>query len=208
MKSKKLNKDKLITFLFVIFGVAFISLLAFRIYEDFYKKNSNITVQLAKLELYGYILDKSDTKLYKQYFGELEEVLKSKNINYKTYAELLSKLYIVDFYTLNNKMSSTDIGSLEFVHPDIVDNFKLKAKDTVYKYIKVNYDGKREQSLPEVKSVKIKKIIDTEYVYNEKIYDGYQIECSWTYEEDLGYQTKSLITVIKDGTKLYVSESN
>ncbi len=207
MVNRKINKDKVITFIFIIIGISIIFILGIKVYLDFFK-DKEVNNELKRLDLYGYTLDKTDTELYKEYFYELESVLNSKEIDYNEYAELLSKLYIIDFYTLNNKISSTDIGSLEFVHPDVESNFKLKAKDTLYKDIKVNYDGKREQELPEVKSITLSDKINDLYVYDNTEYESYKIKCTWTYVKDLGYENESNLIIIKDGTKLYIVESD
>ena len=207
MRNKILNKDKLVTFLFMLIGIVIIGIIGYKIYMDFFNDADN-NKTIKRLELYGYSLEKDDTELYKKYFNSLTEVLNGEEINYEKYAELLGSLYIVDFYTLSNKLSSTDVGSLEFVHPDIVDNFKLKATDTVYKYIEVNFDNKREQSLPEVSNVEIVNNEDAVYALNEKEYDAYKISYSWSYIEDLDYETTCELTIIKDGSKLYVVESD
>lgn len=207
MQNKELNKDKIIVIAFILVGIMILSVLGSKIYVDFFKSNVNVNSELARLDLYGYSLDKNDTEIYKKYFNELEDVLSEKSINYKKYAELLSKLYIIDFYNLDNKLSSTDIGALEFIYPDAEDNFKLKAKDTIYKYVEVNFDGKRNQELPEVEDVTLGNIIDSSYTYKDKDYDAYKVECTWTYKEDLGYQTTATLTIIKDATKLYIVES-
>ncbi len=208
MENKKLNKDKLITFIFIILGILILGTLGVKIYFDFIKSNNSAAKELEKLELYGYTLDNNDTKLYKDNFKELEDALNEKEIDYDKYAELLSKLYIIDFYTLSNKISSTDVGSIEFVHPDIADNFKLEAKDTIYKYIKINFNGKRTQELPEVSSVTIDEINNSKYMYDKTEYDSYNIKCNWTYTKDLGYETEANLILIKDGTKLYIVESD
>lgn len=206
MTNKKFNKDKLITFIFIVIGVIILFLLGAKIYLDFF--DNTTTKELKKLELYGYTLDDNDISLYKESFGELENILNAQEIDYSRYAELLSKLYIIDFYTLSNKISSTDIGALEFIHPDIVDNFKLNAKNTIYKSVKVNFNGKRIQELPEVNSVSIENIDNAKYMYDKTEYDAYKIKCSWTYLKDLGYETEANLTIIKDGSKLYVVEED
>ena len=46
----------------------------------------------------------------KNAFKELEIVLNEDHIDYSKYAELLSELFVIDVFTLNNKLASTDIG--------------------------------------------------------------------------------------------------
>lgn len=205
MKPKKINKDKIITFALIVIGALIIGTILMKAYSDFFKESDNKTVE--KLELYGYSLEKNDTEAYKKTFKELRTVLNSEKPNYETYAELLGSLYIIDFYTLTNKLSSTDIGSLEFVYPAALDNFKLKASDTLYKYVEVNFDGKRTQELPEVSEVTLINSEDIVKLVGDNEYEGYKLKYTWTYVKDLGYETEAEIIIIRDETKLYVVES-
>ncbi len=206
MTKKVLNKDKLITFIFIIVGAILIATVGVKIYFDFFKGSTNEPTELKRLELYGYTLESDDIEVYTKYYNELSGVLDEKEINYEEYAKLLTKLYIIDFYTLSNKIASTDIGSSEFVHPDIVDNFKTKAEDTIYKYIENNFDGKRTQELPEVMDVTIDTVEESVYTYGEKEYDSFVIKSSWSYKEEKGYKNEGTIILIKDGSKLCVVE--
>lgn len=203
----KLNKDKLIGLFLFLIGLVIVGVIGYKVYLDFFQeKEEEVTIQ--RLELYGYSLEKSDKDIYKKYYEELTKVLNDKEIDYKKYSELLGKLYIIDFYTLNNKLSSTDIGALEFVHPDAISNFKLKASDTMYKYIEVNFDGKREQTLPEVSDVTLVSNEEGTKKLKEIEYPSYKIKYTWEYIEDLGYEKETTIEIIKDGTKLFVVGSD
>ena len=200
-----MKKDRIITIIFIVLGVCLLSLIGYIVYTDFVKKTEADLV-IKNLELYGYTLQESDTETYKNEFDNLSKILNQKELDFDEYAKSISKLYIIDFFTLKNKISNTDIGGLEFIYPDILDNFKLKAKDTIYKYIEVNYDGKREQSLPVVTEVTIEDINKSAYKINEEEFESYVLNVSWKYEEDLGYQTSSKIHLIKDDNKLYIVE--
>lgn len=204
MKTKV--KDKIITILFIILGIGLFAFIGYTIYKDFFNKTKEDVV-LKNLELYGYTLQESDSELYKQEFDNLSKILNVKDINFEEYASSISKLYIIDFYTLSNKVSNTDIGGLEFIYPSAKDNFKLKAKDTLYKYIEVNYTGTREQKLPEVSEVTIKDLKESKYKIGEEEFNSYEINLSWNYVEDLGYQKEAKLILIKDGNKLYIVES-
>lgn len=201
-----MKKDRIITVVFIILGILLISIIGYIIYKDFIKKTEENLV-IKNLELYGYTLQESDTEIYKNEFDNLTKILNQKEIDFDEYAKSISKLYIIDFYTLQNKISNTDIGGLEFIYPDILDNFKLKAKNTIYKYIEVNYDGKRVQSLPEVSEVTINNVEKGTYKINEEEFESYVLDISWKYKEDLGYQTSAKLSLIKDNNKLYIIES-
>ena len=201
---KKTNSK--IILLFIVVGIILFSVLFIKVYNDFIKDNS-AQKQISYIEYYGYTLNSNDTDLYKSYYKELDKVLKEKQVDYRSYASLLSKLFIVDVYSLNNKLASTDIGGLEFIHPDLKENFKENMSETLYKYVESNIDGKRTQELPIVKEIKVDNVFETKYTYNDTEYDAYLVNANWTYEKDLGYQTSSKLTVIKVNNILYVVAS-
>ena len=198
--------DTIITISFIILGIVIFSYIGYVIYNDFFKKVEEDVV-IKNLELYGYSLQESDTELYKSEFDNLSNTLNKETIDFEEYAKCISKLYVIDFYSLSNKVSNTDIGGLEFIYPEIKDNFKLKAKDTIYKYVEVNYNGKREQKLPEVSEVNVEEVTESKYKIGEEEFDSYVVKTRWQYVEDLGYQTSAKLTIIKDSSKLYIVES-
>ena len=190
----------------ILIGVILFGYLIFRVRNDFFKKQDKTVVD--SIGLYGYTLEKTDTKLYENYFKELSKILNEKTIDYEKYAEYLSKLFIVDTFTLNNKLASTDIGGTEFIHPDLKENFKENMGNNMYRNIEVNLDGKRQQELPIVKDVTIDTIKEDKAKYNGKEYDGYIIKANIEYEKDLGYQTEIELTLIKDDKILYIIKGN
>ena len=84
------------------------------------------------------------------------------------------------------------------------ENFKENLGDTLYRNIESNLEGKRTQKLPEVKSVEVTDIQETKYTYNKTEYEGYIVTAEWQYVEDMGYQNKLRITLIKDNNKLFI----
>lgn len=197
-----MKKNKKVLALLILIGVILFGYLIFRVRNDFFKKQDKTVVD--SIGLYGYTLEKTDTKLYENYFKELSKILNEKTIDYEKYAEYLSKLFIVDTFTLNNKLASTDIGGTEFIHPDLKENFKENMGNNMYRNIQVNLDGKRQQELPIVKDVTIDTIKEDKVKYNDKEYDGYIIKANIEYEKDLGYQTEIELTLIKDDKILYI----
>lgn len=201
-----MKKNKKVLALLILIGVILFGYLIFRVRNDFFKKQDKTVVD--SIGLYGYTLEKTDTKLYENYFKELSKILNEKTIDYEKYAEYLSKLFIVDTFTLNNKLASTDIGGTEFIHPDLKENFKENMGNNMYRNIEVNLDGKRQQELPIVKDVTIDTIKEDKAKHNGKEYDGYIIKANIEYEKDLGYQTEIELTLIKDDKILYIIKGN
>lgn len=197
-----MKKNKKVLALLILIGVILFGYLIFRVHNDFFKKQDKTVVD--SIGLYGYTLEKTDTKVYENNFKELSKILNEKTIDYEKYAEYLSKLFIVDTFTLNNKLASTDIGGIEFLHPDLKENFKENMGYNMYKNIEVNLDGKRQQELPIVKDVTVDTIKEEKVKYNNKEYDGYKVKANIEYEKDLGYQTEIELTLIKDDKILYI----
>ena len=203
MTKKKKIVDTIIIVLFILIGVGLFGYTGYVVKNTLSKPEAN-KKELRSLQLYGYSLSDNDTELFNKTFKELEIVLNEDHIDYSKYAELLSKLFVIDVFTLNNKLASTDIGGLDYIHKDLKENFKENMGDTLYKNVENNLDGKRTQKLPEVSSIEVTDIKETKYKYNDEEYDGYIVSLSWEYVEDLGYEKKINITLIKDNSKLYI----
>lgn len=203
MSKRKNKSDTLIIIVFVMIGVLLFGFLGYRVYNDFFNK-PDAKKEIESIGLYGYSLHDRDSSAYKDTFKELNKALSTNNIDYKNYATLVSKLFIMDLFTLDNKLGSTDIGGLQFIHKDLKENFKENMGDTIYKYVEINIDGKRTQELPVVKEVTISDVLETKYTYNNKDYPAYVVTANWEYEKDLGYQKSMKITFIKDKNILYI----
>ncbi len=167
-------------------------------------KDTKVKV-LDAVKNYDYVLEERDTALFKETYNHLKANLKNKDIDYAAYASDLAQLFIIDLFTIDNKLSKYDIGGLDYVYPDSQDNYKLNVENTLYKNVEVK-DNKRNQDLPVVTSITIDNREDVEYTIGEKTYPAYKETISWEYEKDLGYDNKATVTLIKDQDKVYVVE--
>ena len=204
---KVLNKNKLFYFVMISLILVVIIVIGLKFTLEFLVKDDKNVVtkkELDSLELYGYTLDDYDSDLYKEYFNDLKGTLNSKEVNYEDYAKEIVKLFVSDFYTLDNKLTSSDIGGVEFIPSDMVENFKMHAGDTMYNHVKTNIYGDRVQKLPIVKSVEVTNIENITYTYKDKEYSAYKVSARWEYQEDLGYKNNEIFTLIKDNNKLYI----
>lgn len=199
---KKKNDIKVIV-MFILIAILLFGFLGYKVYNDFFNKNEE-RKQIDSIEFYGYTLSENDTDIYKSYFKELTKILNEKPINYTEYAKTISKLFIIDLFTLDNKLGSTDIGGLEFIYKNLRENFKENEGASLYKFIENNLNGDRTQKLPKVKDVEIENINETTYKYKDVEYEGYIVKAKWTYEVDLGYQSSMKLTLIKDKDILYI----
>ena len=204
---KVLNKNRLFYFVSTVLIIIVLIIIGVKFVKDFVIKDNRQVVSknnLDSLELYGYTLDDMDSKEYREYFNELKTVLNSDSVNYEEYAKGVVKLFVTDFYTLDTKITSSDIGGVEFIPSDMVDNFKMHAGDTMYNHVKTNIYGDRVQKLPIVKSVEVTNIENITYTYKDKEYSAYKVSARWEYQEDLGYKNNEIFTLIKDNNKLYI----
>ena len=204
---KVLNKNKLFYFVMISLILVVIIVIGVKFTLEFLVKDDKNVVtkkELDSLELYGYTLDDYDSDLYKEYFNDLKSTLNNKEVNYEDYAKEIVKLFVSDFYTLDNKLTSSDIGGVEFIPSDMVENFKMHAGDTMYNHVKTNIYGDRVQKLPIVKSVEVTNIENITYTYKDKEYSAYKVSARWEYQEDLVYKNNEIFTLIKDNNKLYI----
>ena len=200
------NKKNTLTILIIIILLLSLLLGAYFIIST-QNKDEDIEIlpqEVDSIEGYEYKLEDRDTTLYKDIFAELKSVLESEEIDYSNYAELLSELYIIDLYTINNKVSKYDVGGYEFILPDSRDNYSLKVENTLYKYVEDNSNGKRVQTLPEVKSIEIIETKESKFNVKENEYDGFSIELQWDYVDDLDYDTNAVVNLIETDNRLYV----
>ena len=159
-----------------------------------------------EIEGYDYILKPTRNDRYKEMFHQLERILNEQEIDEKAYITQISKMFIMDLYTLNDKTSSDDIGGMDFVHSNVRDKMERILKNGVYYYLDdEDYDV---SELPEVTDVFIEKIENINYNYNPDFNDSfaYQVDVSIVYKEDLGYPTFANLIFIHEGNKLSLVE--
>lgn len=210
-KNKNLFKNK--KFWLIISSIALLYFIGGIVYINLdrdsgnVKKNKNLDKGIS-IKGFDYILYEDDIDIYKDEFKRLKKNLESSNINYTEYAESISKMFVMDLYSLEAKKNMYDVGGVQFVYPDIRDNYKLNVSNTLYKYMKDNSDGKREQDLPMVKSVSIKNEDETKYNIGEEEFDGYKINLDIEYVKDLEYDKSAEIILVKKDKYLYIVEKN
>ena len=163
---------------------------------------------ISNIEKYGYTLDDRDTKYMKETFKELESILNIDEINKEEYAKVLSKLFIIDFYTLSNKINKYDVESLEYILNDKVEMFKNKAMDTIYSDIIDNTYKDRVQELPEISKVEILEIKESKFELNKEEKESYKITLKFSYKKDLGYDKEGTLHIIENNNKLEVALYN
>jgi len=196
---KKLDKIKKIIGIIILLLIVIIGV--YGVFIILPNRNKNVEVKETDKIKYGYTQYSRDTKLYKEIFNNLKNELNKDELDYKKYAENISKLFIIDLYTLNNKNSKEDVGGIQYLRDELKENFILNASNTMYKYV-----GTEDINLPEVSSVQLVNITESKYSINDKEYDSFEVNLKWEYKKDLGYDKEGKIIVIKDGEELYIVE--
>lgn len=199
-KKMKMKKRRVLAVILVI-GV----LLGF-----FYFKTRNelqIVTVVGQIDSYHYTLENNATRIFKKYYKELEEELEDNKIDEENYASLISKLFVIDYYTLDNKVTNKNIGGVQFIHSHLQDSFITNASNTVYKYVKNDLYGNRKQKLPEVNDVEIKSINEIKYENGEfQDSSGYEVVVSVGYVKDYDYPEEVTLTIIHEENKLVIVE--
>lgn len=204
MKLKKGVKRFLIILLIlvVLAGGAF---LVWKFYPK--ERAQEAATVVSEIPGYGYILKSNKSAQYKEMFQELTDILSESPVDEEAYVEQISKMFILDFYTLSDKVANTDVGGVDFVHSAAQTNFLEKAEDTIYKYVESDIYGERDQKLPTVDEITVSSIDNVTYELSDSVDDNaYQVNLSWTYKEDMGYQNEAVLTFVHEGEKLSLVE--
>lgn len=192
----------LVILLLLVFG-------AFAYCKFFKSKPADTPIKEVKvtntIENYGYNLEDRDTKLYKDKYEKLKELLSKDDYDKDEYIKLISELFIIDLYTIDNKISRYDVGGTEFMYTGAVSSFKASVENSLYKTVENDLEDNRSQALPIVSSIEITNYEPTTYeMPDQTVVDGYKVNLSWQYEKDLGYDDTGVLIVIPDGNKMGV----
>ena len=214
---KKIKRAILIILLLAIMTIGFLA------YLNYYKTDVKTVKTIDKIKGYGYVLKESKPKKYKEMFYELKDILSKDKVDKEKYAKQISKMFIYDFYSLDDKLAKTDVGGLDFVYPTVLENFMLNAESTYYKYLESNVYKNRKQKLPVVTNIKIEDITQEEFEYtkiidnvdkskveeeNELDEKAYIVDITWDYTSPSfdDYQKEATLTIVHKGKKLYIAE--
>lgn len=206
------KKSKVIRLVIIFLILILVIFLAAFIGYNYLKEDTNNVVEEIKIvksiEAYDYNLKENETTLYNDTFEELVNTLTANDVSYEEYAKVISKLFIIDFYTLNNKLSKNDIGGTDFIYPDMVDNFIEEARSTFYKYIETNTGENKNNNLPEVSSIDEVLVEETTFTLKEKkeTIDAYKVTIKWSYKNETDYEKEAKIILVRKDNKLYIVE--
>ena len=203
MKKNKKTKVKKTRLLAVVLVVCI--LLGIFIFKT--RNDLQVVSVVSVIDTYQYTMESNTTRIYKKYFKELEIELEDNKIDEKNYASLVAKLFTIDYYTLNNKVTNKNIVGVQFIHSSLRDSFIDKSSTTIYKYIKNNLYWNRKQKLPEVNNVEITNIKNVKYK-NKNFTDdsAYEVTVKISYVNDYDYPENVTLTLIHEENKLSIVE--
>lgn len=199
------NKNKWVLFILIVLLVCSSGVF---IYAKFIRDDSvvNVVTSVEKIDNYGYDLKSNATALYISEFNILKNNLEQNEIDEEEYAKSVAKLFIIDLYTISNKINKYDVGGTQFVFPSSEENYKLNVEDTLYKYVEDNSNNNRKQELPTVSSIEIVDYKTGKYKIGEDEVDDVEIDLKWEYEIDMGYEKAGTVILIKQDSKFYIVE--
>ena len=133
-KKKKLKKKpKIILMILLIIILIGVGAFSYHCYVNKSEVKENKVV--SKIPEYGYVLKSNKSEAYKKMFQELKDVLSEDKVNEKKYVQTIAKMFILDFYSLDDHNAKTDVGGVDFVQSDALENFVVNTEDTLYKYV-------------------------------------------------------------------------
>ena len=206
MKLKKNVKRKIIILLVMIIAAVG----GYFAYKEILSKDTTKEVKVIdNISKYGYNLKENKPKKYKDMFNELKKILSEKEVDEEKYVSKISEMFIYDFYSLDDKAAKTDIGGVDFVYKEVIDNFLQNAQNTYYKYVESNIYNNRNQALPEVGDITISSVEQKPFKYGNVTDDlAYYVTVSWEYtkEDFSNYQKEANLIFVHDGIKLVLVE--
>ena len=199
------KRNKIILFIVIVLLVVGASIFC---YLKFVKKDDNVNkvTNIEEIDKFGYTLKSNATETYKKEYEILKTNLKSTDINEEEYVKSVANLFIIDLYTISNKINKYDVGGTEFVYPDSLENYKVNVEDTLYKYVEDNSNNSRTQSLPEVSEVQITDFKKVKYKVSNTELDAYEVALKWSYVVDMSYESEGSVIILEKDNKYYVVE--
>lgn len=194
------KKDTITLFIVILVIIIGILLVVFlpRLFNKSDDNEEIVVEKIDQMENYDYYLDDTSSDYYKDLYNDLKNVLNNDIVNDEEYAKVISKLFVADLFTLDNKITSSDVGGLQFVYTDFKEDFVNIAKNSLYSSVQSNIYGDRTQKLPIVSNVEINTIQESIFDYNGIEYNSYNVLVNINYETDLGYPTSYNLTLVKN----------
>ena len=207
-KEKVVNKEKKlkmkawvkgIILIIVVFAIAGSCLF---LYGKLHRKKDepiNVTNIKESIVKYGYSLNDNVTDYYDSEFHILKDMAYNDEVSEEDIAKQVAKLFIIDLYSMDYKINKYEVTSAQYYYSDKQEMFRNKVVDKLYNLVEDNAYDDREQKLPEVTNVEVTDLEKSTYKMGDNKVASYEVELSISYKEDMGYDKKGLVTLVKDG---------
>lgn len=201
IKNKQKRKDwiKGVLLVIVLFIIAGLVLYAYGYFKRTNNEVVNTTSVYNTIDKYGYNLNDNVTEYYKQEFEKLKSLETDEDI-----ATQVAKLFVIDLYSIDYKINKYEVTSMQYFHSAKREMHRQKVIDTIYSLVQDNSYDDRNQSLPEVSEVTVKKVEQKEYKMGEEKVDSYVVTLGISYVKDLGYDKTAEVILAKDGNNYSV----
>ena len=93
---------------------------------------------------------------------------------------------------------------MQYFYSDKRDMHRQKVLDTIYSLVEDNSYDDRNQELPEVTEVTVKKAEKDQYKMGEEKKDSYVVTLGIEYDKNLGYDKTAEVILVKDGNNYSV----
>ena len=197
------KKSKLKSFLITILVIGLLVGGGFTLWKLVFDKEEKKTItevkELDNLKDYGYVLTDRDGEYFKKEFETLKGIVNKDEVNVEEYTSQVAKMFVIDLYTLNNKVNKYDIGGNEYFHVNKKTMFEQKVMDTLYSSLLDNTYGDRKQVLPEVSNVEVLSNTEGTYKLGDKEVKAYVITMNINYVTDMGYDKEATVIVCQEG---------
>lgn len=200
---QKKKKSKIKAIIITILIIALLAGGGFALYKFVFDKEEKKPIvevkELDNLKDYGYVLTDRDGEYFKKEFGILKGIVNKDEVNIEEYTSQVAKMFVIDLYTLNNKVNKYDIGGNEYFHVNKKTMFEQKVMDTLYSSLLDNTYGDRKQVLPEVSNVEVLSNTEGTYKLGDKEVKAYVITMNISYVTDMGYDKEATVIVCQEG---------
>ncbi len=151
-----------------------------------------------------YSLRTNATDYQKTVYAQLSESLKANPVNDSAVAGLVAQNFIADFYTWSNKLTSNDVGGLQYLDSSIKTWVYAQATNTIYNNLSTYLANNTVKDTLTV-SASTALITAIDYEFNGVLVSAYSVEVNWQYLPSTvvnvsNYEKSSTVTVIRDTT--------
>lgn len=210
MNKHQKTKDWLkgIVLIVLIFAIAGTCIIVYTRLKNSSDTPVNVATVKDTIEKYGYTLNDDATAYYQQEFDNLKEMSNDSSKTDEDIASQVAKLFVIDLYSINYKVNKYEVTSAQYFYSDKQDMHTQKVIDKLYNLVEDNAYNDRKQKLPEVTNVSVNNVTKSTYKLSDDTKDSYIIDLGITYKEDMGYDTESIVTMVKDTNNINLSVVN